>query len=112
VVTLSNDKEAPSNIAARYAQEGVKGGKKRRNQCLQGKTTMINHDDGNDREAGGSGVRHISITVCSDKRPTRPPADHFKRLLEEACPNHAYPVSHKLKDGCIMRSSISSGSLT
>jgi hypothetical protein len=30
--------------------------------------------------------------------------DHFKRLLEEACPNHAYPIRHKLKDCGMMRS--------
>jgi hypothetical protein len=38
--------------------------------------------------------------------------DHFKRLLEEACPNHAYPIWHKLKDYDMMRSFITSGSLT
>jgi hypothetical protein len=38
--------------------------------------------------------------------------DHFKRLLEEACPNHAYPIRHKLKDYGMMRSLMTSGSLT
>jgi hypothetical protein len=23
--------------------------------------------------------------------------DHFERLLEETCPNHSYPVKHKLR---------------
>jgi hypothetical protein len=40
------------------------------------------------------------------------PTDQFKRLLEEACPNHAYPVKHKLKDCGMMRSFMTSGSLT
>jgi hypothetical protein len=40
------------------------------------------HDDGHDWEAGGSGLRHILITACSDKRSARPPTDHFKRILE------------------------------
>jgi hypothetical protein len=38
--------------------------------------------------------------------------DHFKRLLEEACPNHVYPVKHKLGDGGKIKSFIISGSLT
>jgi hypothetical protein len=38
--------------------------------------------------------------------------DHYKRLFEEACPNHAYPVTHKLKDYGMMRSFVILGSLT
>jgi hypothetical protein len=38
--------------------------------------------------------------------------DHLKRLLEEACPNHSYPVRHKLRDCSMMRSLMTSGSLT
>jgi hypothetical protein len=42
----------------------------------------------------------------------RPPTYHFKRLFEEACPNHAYPIKHKLKDCDMMRSFMTLGSLT
>jgi hypothetical protein len=38
--------------------------------------------------------------------------DYFKQLLEEAFPNHAYPVRHKLKECGMMRSFMNSGSLT
>jgi hypothetical protein len=48
------------------------------------------HDDSHDWEVGGSGTRCISIATRSDKHSVRPPMNHFKRLLEEACPNHAY----------------------
>jgi hypothetical protein len=37
--------------------------------------------------------------------------DHFKRLLKEAYPNHAYPVRHKHKDWGMMRSFLTLGSL-
>jgi hypothetical protein len=37
--------------------------------------------------------------------------DLIKRLPEEAYPNHAYPVSHKLKECSMMRSFMTSGSL-
>jgi hypothetical protein len=57
-------------------------------------------------------MRSISTATRNDKRPVRLPMDHFKRLLEEACPNHAYPIRHKLKDYGMMRSLMTSGSLT
>jgi hypothetical protein len=47
-VTPSNDKEAPSDVAAHCTQEGIKGGNKRRKQHLQGTTTMTSHNDGDD----------------------------------------------------------------
>jgi hypothetical protein len=40
------------------------------------------------------------------------PSDHFKRLLDEACPNHAYLIRHKLKDYEMMQSFMTSGTLT
>jgi hypothetical protein len=60
----------------------------------------------------GSDMRHILTAARGDKHQARPPKDHFKRLLEEACPNHAYPVRHKLKDCSMMRSFTTLGSLT
>jgi hypothetical protein len=53
-----------------------------------------------------------SLAMHSDKYQARPPTDNFKRLLEEACPNHAYPIRHKLKDCDMMKSFMISGSLT
>jgi hypothetical protein len=40
------------------------------------------------------------------------PTDHFKSLLEEAYRNHTYPVRHILKGCGMMRSFMTSGSLT
>jgi hypothetical protein len=54
----------------------------------------------------------ISTTTPNGRRLARTPRDYFKRLLEEACPNHAYPVRHKLKDCGMIQSFITSGSLT
>jgi hypothetical protein len=73
---------------------------------------MTDHDDGNDWEASGSGVRCIPIVARSDKRQARPPMDHFKKLLDKASPNHAYPIRHKLNDRGMMRSFMTSESLT
>jgi hypothetical protein len=96
-VTSSSDKEVSSDVAGHYAQEGVKGYKKRHKQRLQGTTTMTSHNDSHDWEVGGSGMRCISIAVRSDKRLMRPPTDHFKRHLKKACPNQTYPIRYKLK---------------
>jgi hypothetical protein len=40
------------------------------------------------------------------------PTEYFKRLLEEACPNHAYPIRHKLKDCGMMQIFMTLESLT
>jgi hypothetical protein len=53
-----------------------------------------------------------STTMCSGRRSTRTPIDYFKRLLEETCPNHTYPIRHKLKDYDMMRIIMTSLSLT
>jgi hypothetical protein len=111
-VIQSSGDGASSDAATHSGREGIKGGKKRHKQRLQGAMTMIGHDDGNDGEAGNSGVRHSSATARSDEHQARPPKDHFKRLLEEACPKHAYPDRHKLKDDAMMRSFMTLGSLT
>jgi hypothetical protein len=37
--------------------------------------------------------------------------DHFEKLLEEICSNHAYPIKHKLRDYNMMKNFIASGSL-
>jgi hypothetical protein len=55
---------------------------------------------------------HMSATTRSGRRSARMPTDYIKRLLEEACPNHAYPIRHKLKDCGMMWSFMTSGSLT
>jgi hypothetical protein len=70
------------------------------------------HDDDNDGEMGGFGMRGIMTAECNDKHQVRPPTYHSKRLLKEACRNHAYPIRHKLKDCGMMRSFMTSGSLT
>jgi hypothetical protein len=86
-VTPSKGKEASPDVVIHSAE----GGKKRCKQCPQG---------------------CIAPATDRDKRQARPPTNHFKRLLNEACPNHAYPVRHKLKDCDMMKSFMISGSLT
>jgi hypothetical protein len=110
--TPSSDREASFDVVVHCAQEGIKGGNKRRKQCLPGTMTMACRDNRHNWEAGSSGVRRISATTRGNKRPVRMPMDHIKRLLEEACRNHAYPIRRKLKDCGMMGSFMTSGFLT
>jgi hypothetical protein len=57
-------------------------------------------------------MRCISATTHSDRCAARTPINYYKRLLEEACPNYAYPVRHKLKDCSMTRSFMTLRSLT
>jgi hypothetical protein len=69
-------------------------------------------DVGSDsKRAGGSSVVRVSTAAGSGKRQTRLPLDHLEKLLEEACPNHAYPVKHKLRDRDMMKNFMASRSL-
>jgi hypothetical protein len=61
---------------------------------------------------GGSGVEHIMAVAGSCKRQAWPQTDHFERLLEETCPNNAYHIKHKLRDYDMMKSFMTSGSLS
>jgi hypothetical protein len=55
---------------------------------------------------------HASVATRSNKHLVRSCTDHFKRLLEETRPNHAYLVRHKLKNCGMMWSFMTLGSLT
>jgi hypothetical protein len=41
----------------------------------------------------------------------RSPMDHFEMLLEETCPNHAYPIKQKVRNYGMMKNFMASGSL-
>jgi hypothetical protein len=59
-----------------------------------------------------SNKEYVASIRCSVKHQAWPPTDHFERLLEEADPNHAYSINHKLKDCAMMKIFMTSGSLT
>jgi hypothetical protein len=49
-------------------------------------------------------------TVGRDfKRQTWQPTDHFEKLLEATCPNHMYPIRHKLKECTMMKNYMTTG---
>ena len=44
------------------------------------------------------------------RKPTEGTPDHFKKLLEGPCPNHAFLVKHLYKDCILMKRFLSEGS--
>jgi hypothetical protein len=110
--TLTSGKEASSNVIVHKTREGTKDGKRRHKQHPQGATTKIDYNEGDNGKPGGSDMECVMTVAHSNKRQAWPPTNHFKRLPKEACPNHMYPIRHKLKECDIMKSFIIPGSLT
>jgi hypothetical protein len=73
-------------------------------------TADYDNDDDN-KKADDSDMECIVTTACSSKHQAWPLTDHFERLLEEVCPNHAYPIKHKLKNCGMIKNFITLGSL-
>jgi hypothetical protein len=107
-VVPGSNKAAPSSIAV----HGAKGGKKRRKWHPQGVAVVADYDDDDDKKTEDSDMEYIATAGSSVKCQALPPIDHFERLLEEACPNHAYLIKDKLKDYGTMKNFMTSGSHT
>jgi hypothetical protein len=56
----------------------------------------------------GSDEEFVVSTERDFRRRTRPPKDHFEKVLQAACPHHPYPVKHKLSDCTMMKRFMSS----
>jgi hypothetical protein len=72
---------------------------------------MADGDCVDNKEAVGSSVACIMTAAGSSRLHARPPTDHFERQLEEACPNQAYPVKHKIRDCGMIKNFMALGSL-
>jgi hypothetical protein len=70
------------------------------------------NDNDNDKKADCSDLGCVTTTTNSGKCLAWPLTDHFERLLEGAWLNHAYPISHRLKDSDMIKNFKTSGSLT
>jgi hypothetical protein len=56
-----------------------------------------------------SDEEYVLVTECNFKRQAWQSKDHFVKLLEVACPNHKYPIKHKLKDCTTIKNFMTSG---
>jgi hypothetical protein len=107
--TLGSNKEAPFDDATHRSKDGIRSGSMQCNQCPLGTATTASRDEDHGWEVGSSGMKGISATTCSSRRSIGTPIEYFKRLLEEACPNFAYPMGYKLKDCSMIQSFMTSG---
>jgi hypothetical protein len=107
----SSSGEASLDVIIQDIGEGAKGDKKRRKQHRR-ETDTVSGDDGDiNNQSGNSGMACAATVGDSGKRQARLPTDHFEKLTEETCSNHAYPVKHKLSDCNMMKNFMASGSL-
>ena len=57
--------------------------------------------------------REDSLVAAADRKGGRKPAEgtpnHFEKILEGPCPNHAFPAKHLYKDCGLMRKYLSRG---
>jgi hypothetical protein len=105
----SSSGEAPPSVAIEGAEVGIKADKKRHKQHHSEVST--DDDGGINEQAGGTSVKHATEAVGNSKHQARPSMNHFEKLLEESCLNHAYIVKHKLRDCSLMKSFVAMGSL-
>jgi hypothetical protein len=91
----SSSGEVPPDV---IIQDIGEGDKKRRKQHRQPTTTAAATDSSNNNQAGSSGVACAMAIAGSGKHRAQHPTDHFEKVLEETCSNHAYPIKHKLRD--------------
>ena len=49
-------------------------------------------------------------TIGGGRKPIEGTPNHFEKLLEGPCPNHAFPIEHLYKDYGLMKQFLSGGS--
>jgi hypothetical protein len=69
------------------------------------------NEDNNNKDAIDSNEELVATAECDFKHQAWLPRDHFEKLHEVRCPNHTYPVKHKLKECTMMKNYKTMGSL-
>jgi hypothetical protein len=65
------------------------------------------------KKRGKQGSRDSLVATAERKGKkllTKGTLDHFEKMLEGPCPNHAYPIKHTYKDCGFMKKFLSGGS--
>jgi hypothetical protein len=73
---------------------------------------MANYDNNDEKKVGGSDMECLATATRRGKPQVWPLTDHIERLIEEACPNHVYPIKHKINYSGRMKNFMTLGSLT
>jgi hypothetical protein len=95
---------------AKRSAKGSRWGPKQHPQWVTVSTSC--DEDNNNKEADDSSKEHVTAVECNFKRQAQQPTDHFEKLLEATCPNHAYPIRHKLKVCSMMKNYMTTWAIT
>jgi hypothetical protein len=87
----SGGRAAPIKATVKSIRKHTKGGKKGEKRWLH-RIAIMTSNDNSGEEADSSDKGFIVAAKRDFKRQTRPPKDHFKKLLEATYPRHPYPV--------------------
>jgi hypothetical protein len=101
----------PTKGTTKCARKGIKGSKKGLKRQPRRVTVAADSGGGNE-ETDGSDGDCVAAAERDFKRQTRPPKDHFEKLLKVACLHHSYPVKHKLKDCAMMKKFMTAGTFS
>jgi hypothetical protein len=104
---IGSGRTAPPNITVSSTKKDAKGRKKGQKCCPHHLATMANNGKIG-KEIENSDEEFMVATEHDFKWHTRPPKEHFEKILEASCPHHLFPVKHKLKDCTMMKRFMSS----
>jgi hypothetical protein len=103
----SSSRGAPTMATNKGARRGARSDKRGSKRQTQRVAVATSYDEGNnDKDIGDSDEELVTTTECDSKAQARQPTDHFKKFLEATCPNHTYPVKHRLKECTMMKNYI------
>jgi hypothetical protein len=94
-------------VPLKAADKGAKRGPKQQPQWVM--VATYGDEGGNDKELDDSDEELITAVERDFKLQVRQPANHFEKLLEVTCPNHTYPIRHKLKECPMMKNYMTMG---
>jgi hypothetical protein len=104
---LSGSRGAPTMATDKGARRGARSDKRGSKRQTQRVAVATSYDEGNnDKDISDSDEELVTTAECDSKAQARQPTDHFKKLLEATCPNHTYPVKHRLKECTMMKNYI------
>jgi hypothetical protein len=98
----------PAKGEVKSPKKGTKVGKKGQKRWPH-HLAIVASDGSGRAEADDSGEGFVVTAECDFKLWARPLKDHFKKLLEVACPHHPYPIKHKLNDFTMIKRFTTSG---
>jgi hypothetical protein len=110
-MTTNDDRAAPTKTTIKGVRKGPKGGKKGPKRQPHHVAIVVGNGGG-DEEVSDSSEECVAAAERDFKCQTRPPKDHFEKLLRVTCPHYSYPIKHKLNDCTMLKNFMTSGTFS